>query len=206
MSNSATVKIELYHLIINGKKQGPYSEGEVLVFLREATITKDTLIWTEGMADWQPVASVETFKSLSVAPPPVPGSIKTESQEPTSPGSSNNEWAKRAEISKNQELVSALKVFIFVAILFLGGISAYKIINDPDRIAQMEKEEKATALADKRSKCKQLTSSYRIDHDLLFSSSGVGAIGTAMEAKERMGELTRQYARLECGRDILYGD
>jgi hypothetical protein len=48
----------MYHYSLNGQQMGPVSEEQLREMLAAGTITAATLIWKEGMADWQPVASV----------------------------------------------------------------------------------------------------------------------------------------------------
>lgn len=67
-----------YFIIINNVQQGPFSFEE----LRRHSITSDTLVWTEGMAQWLPAWQIDELKPLfygrssdtagSVPPPPPP--------------------------------------------------------------------------------------------------------------------------------------
>jgi GYF domain 2 len=36
-----------------GQQQGPYPEVKLREFIARGTVTADTLVWSEGMADWQ---------------------------------------------------------------------------------------------------------------------------------------------------------
>jgi ankyrin repeat protein/HEAT repeat protein len=60
---------------------GPFSSEEVIQQLQFGEITPTTLCWREGMADWQPLADVEPFTSItregrsSMAPPPTLAAI-----------------------------------------------------------------------------------------------------------------------------------
>lgn len=65
-----------YFVIVNNAQQGPYTIDE----LRQRHITEETLVWCEGMTDWQPAWQVEELKPLFAkeasatqsAPPPIP--------------------------------------------------------------------------------------------------------------------------------------
>lgn len=67
-----------YFIIINNVQQGPFSFEE----LHRHSITSDTLVWTEGMAQWLPAWQIDELKPLfygrssdtagSVPPPPPP--------------------------------------------------------------------------------------------------------------------------------------
>lgn len=68
-----------YFIIVNDAQQGPYTLEE----LRQRHITEETLVWCEGMTDWQPAWQVEELRPLFAAsangsqptPPPVPHAI-----------------------------------------------------------------------------------------------------------------------------------
>ena len=48
----------MYHYSVNGQQMGPVSEDQLRQMLAAGTITSATLVWKEGMADWQPVAAI----------------------------------------------------------------------------------------------------------------------------------------------------
>ena len=65
-----------YFIIVNDAQQGPYTIDE----LRQRHITQETLVWCEGMANWQPAWQVEELRTLffnagngQATPPPIPG-------------------------------------------------------------------------------------------------------------------------------------
>lgn len=73
----------LWYYTIGGKDQrGPISESELRVSLEAGEISRSELVWTEGMAGWEPVAQrpefAQTPKPVSssddvlLAAPPVP--------------------------------------------------------------------------------------------------------------------------------------
>ena len=61
---------------INGSNEGPVSESQLLVWKRNAQLTRDTLVWQEGMSDWQPadvaLPAFFTGQSLSSSNNPSP--------------------------------------------------------------------------------------------------------------------------------------
>lgn len=62
-----------YFIITNDVQQGPFTVEE----LRQRGITTDTLVWCEGMTDWQPAWKVEELRPLfygQTTPPPPPTS------------------------------------------------------------------------------------------------------------------------------------
>lgn len=65
-----------YFIIVNGAQQGPFSIAE----LQQRGISSETLVWTEGMAEWTPAWQVEELRPIfykqtagPAVPPPPPG-------------------------------------------------------------------------------------------------------------------------------------
>gem|GEM_PF-1087327 len=48
-----------WHLLNNGQSYGPYSEEDLLQFVREGRIVRDSLLWTEGMDGWVAASTLE---------------------------------------------------------------------------------------------------------------------------------------------------
>src|SRR5688500_2175185 len=48
----------MYHYSVNGQQLGPVSEEQLRQMVAAGTLAADTPIWKEGMANWQPIASV----------------------------------------------------------------------------------------------------------------------------------------------------
>lgn len=47
-----------YNVVINGKPAGPYDEATLKTMLKSGEISSDSMIWTEGMTDWQPLNTI----------------------------------------------------------------------------------------------------------------------------------------------------
>ena len=59
-----------WHLLNNGQQYGPYSEEDLLQFVREGRIVRDSLLWTEGMDGWVAAATLEgLFPAVPTAVP-----------------------------------------------------------------------------------------------------------------------------------------
>lgn len=57
----------------NGKKAGPFDEQAIAGYIRKGAITKETLMWKEGMAGWEPMENFSEFHEvLKSTPPPLP--------------------------------------------------------------------------------------------------------------------------------------
>jgi membrane protease subunit (stomatin/prohibitin family) len=62
-----------YYVGKNGKKAGPFDEQAIAGYIRKGAITKETLMWKEGMAGWEALAQFGEFQSvLGTTPPPLP--------------------------------------------------------------------------------------------------------------------------------------
>lgn len=60
---------KIWHIDINGVKEGPYSIGQLR---NDKRITPDTLVWKKGFPDWVPIRNVreldEVFKDEKEKP------------------------------------------------------------------------------------------------------------------------------------------
>lgn len=56
-----------WYYALNGQQQGPVPETEIASLAAAGTITADTLIWSEGLPDWQPL-SLALPAALGTAP------------------------------------------------------------------------------------------------------------------------------------------
>ncbi len=66
-----------WHVALNDEATGPHSVTTIKGMVQEAVITAETLVWSPGMAEWQPAIENSTFKVLieqanEHQPPPVP--------------------------------------------------------------------------------------------------------------------------------------
>ncbi len=52
---------KIWFIIIDGKKEGPYSIGNLKRHLR---LTPDTLAWREGLTQWLPIRQIPELKEL----------------------------------------------------------------------------------------------------------------------------------------------
>jgi len=59
----------------DGTQQGPYPEGRLREFIANRTLTAETLVWTEGMANWQRAGDIPGLLSGAAAPPAIPGRV-----------------------------------------------------------------------------------------------------------------------------------
>ncbi|MCB2154028.1 SPFH domain-containing protein [bacterium] len=58
---------------INGQQQGPYDAGAIQQLIQAGTLTRETLVWKQGMANWTPAGQVpEVSQLFGSVPPPLP--------------------------------------------------------------------------------------------------------------------------------------
>ncbi|GAB6008253.1 DUF4339 domain-containing protein [Dysgonomonas reticulitermitis] len=91
-----------FYIIVNGQQQGPFSLDE----LKEKGIQKDTLVWSEGMSDWQQAGDVIELKSLfGVTPPPLSQRTPSNNEQKTNFG--------------NQTLLAVIAIVILIAVIVI---------------------------------------------------------------------------------------
>ena len=59
-----------WHYAINQVTHGPVSGADLRALIEDGTVTRASLVWTEGMNDWKPAGELREF--FAPAPPPVP--------------------------------------------------------------------------------------------------------------------------------------
>lgn len=62
-----------YYVGKNGKKAGPFDKDAIAGYIRKGAITRETLLWKQGMEQWAAAGEFNEFAPLLAAtPPPVP--------------------------------------------------------------------------------------------------------------------------------------
>jgi len=64
-----------YHVLVNDAQQGPISMEQLQEMTNTGVVTKDTLVWKNGMAQWQKASEQQDLQKLfagAVPPPPPP--------------------------------------------------------------------------------------------------------------------------------------
>lgn len=57
----------------NGQQKGPFQEAQLMQMLQSGQLTRETLVWKQGMANWSPAGEqAELSKIFASAPPPLP--------------------------------------------------------------------------------------------------------------------------------------
>jgi membrane protease subunit (stomatin/prohibitin family) len=64
-----------YYAAIGGEQSGPYDAAALKAQIASGAVTRETLVWTEGMANWAAAKEVESVARLfDSVPPPLPPS------------------------------------------------------------------------------------------------------------------------------------
>ena len=63
------------YVLIDGQDQGPFNEAELTEQLERGTINYDSLVWTEGMAEWQPLRMITAPPALPAPPTQSPSPV-----------------------------------------------------------------------------------------------------------------------------------
>ncbi len=68
-------EVEHYHIVIDGKKAGPFNMAAIAEMIQKGSVHADTYVWKSGMKDWQAASDVRDISGLlNSEPPPIPGS------------------------------------------------------------------------------------------------------------------------------------
>jgi hypothetical protein len=63
-----------YHLVLEDKAAGPFSEHELSRLISDSKLTRTTLVWSPGMPGWKRAEDVaEILRLVALAPPPFNG-------------------------------------------------------------------------------------------------------------------------------------
>ncbi len=64
-----------FHVAVGGQQQGPYDTATLQGMVASGQLTRETLVWTTGMANWSKAGEVSDLNEVfgSVPPPMPPG-------------------------------------------------------------------------------------------------------------------------------------
>ena len=91
----------------NNQQRGPVTEGEFEQLVREGKITPDTLVWREGMAQWQVYREIAPATS-SLVPPLLDDNTTSASPERDGPP-----WENRASLGLFNVILETIKGVLF---------------------------------------------------------------------------------------------
>lgn len=65
---------KVWHIAKEGAAEGPYGRGHLGRLVADGSVTRETLVWAQGMDGWKPAGEVAELAQLfTVMPPPPPG-------------------------------------------------------------------------------------------------------------------------------------
>jgi hypothetical protein len=66
--------VTVYMIFLDNKQSGPYTIQQLQGMIMSGQITKETLVWKQGMSNWEPAGNTSDLVSIfnSVTPPPPP--------------------------------------------------------------------------------------------------------------------------------------
>lgn len=64
-----------YHVAVNGQATGPFDFAILSQMVANGSLTKDSLVWKQGMANWVQAGTVQELQSLFVSIPPIPSNV-----------------------------------------------------------------------------------------------------------------------------------
>jgi hypothetical protein len=109
-----------YYYTLNGEQTGPISLEEI----RALKLSKNTLVWTEGMETWKMALEVEEIKtSLRTPPPPLPKLENTTSviQDSLSIKDPSTKYDENYE-RETETVVLGVAIIIFTVLVNYSGI------------------------------------------------------------------------------------
>jgi hypothetical protein len=63
-----------WHIAEGGESVGPFTPAQLAQAIAAGRVTRETLVWSAGMAGWQAASDVEALAGLfAPSPPPIPG-------------------------------------------------------------------------------------------------------------------------------------
>lgn len=64
-----------YHVVVNGQQAGPFDLNTLKGMVQKGEISKESLVWKQGMSDWAKAESQDALKDIfGSVPPPIPPS------------------------------------------------------------------------------------------------------------------------------------
>ena len=62
-----------FHVVINGQQTGPFDVATLKTMAGQNQLTKEMLVWKEGMSGWTAAGQVNELKAIfGSIPPPIP--------------------------------------------------------------------------------------------------------------------------------------
>lgn len=66
------IPTSVYHVAVNGQATGPFDLNALKQLIASNQVNVETLVWKNGMANWEKAGNVDELKALFVTMPPIP--------------------------------------------------------------------------------------------------------------------------------------
>ncbi len=130
-----------YYVFLDNENKGPLPYEELI----KLNISKDTLIWYDGLEEWQKASNIEDFKELfKKAPPPLPNNFVSEIKKNTPPAIPIIKNEEKEYIKKNTEPEQKKNYLIYIiaiVLIFLIGIAYFQHIKQQEKIEIQQNSE-----------------------------------------------------------------
>lgn len=186
-NNELNSLMKQYYIFINEERKGPLSFEE----LKQENISKETLVWYEGLTEWKKANEVEELKELfKVIPPP----INPVSQIPPPP-IIEKKSIPEYELEQSTILGLNKKLFYVIAIIvIIGTIGFYnyqanesqRIEQINNRIAEQEQIEKQRRLVEIQNLLHQNQQKLEEAQSHLNDVTGFKLLRTSSERNEQI--------------------
>ncbi len=71
VDNPLNDNLTAYFVVVDNQQCGPIDNEEVKTLIQSQKITKETLMWTKGMAAWKPAVELASVNALFMLYPPL---------------------------------------------------------------------------------------------------------------------------------------
>jgi hypothetical protein len=197
--------MEMY-LHRNGEQVGPFTQDQILSMITNGTLSRDDIVWHEGLTQWQPMHAVFSL-SHPIAPPPLP-------RQPPRAQLCN----QPPEVIIQKKLGCISKSLLVIGLLFVGliGLSVLAIIAgsaaNKDSAAKRPQESRQTK--DQPQSSKLLQDAEQGDADAQYKLSlayyvGDGVFKDGTEATKwcrKAAEQGHVKAQFTLGMSYYFGD
>lgn len=104
-----------YFYLLGDQQKGPFTHDE----LKNQYINHNTLVWYDGIPNWEKASNIEALKDIFMTPPPIPKKAKEESNAISTQSQSQTNKKK----SRIPRLVLGI-LLVVAAIFIIDGISS----------------------------------------------------------------------------------
>ena len=125
-----------YFYLSGDRQMGPFTHDE----LKNQHINRDTLVWYDGIPDWEKASNIEALRDLFITPPPFPKKDEKES------GTTKAQTRPQTDKKKSKIVGLVLGILLVVAVIFIidgissGHISVEDFISRPKSEAELRME------------------------------------------------------------------